>query len=517
MDSGATDHITSDLERLTTRERYTGGDKIQVANGAGLSISHIGHSSVPGLSRPLYLDHVLYAPKINKHLISVRKLAIDNNAYVELHPNFFLVKDQATKHLLLRGKCRNGLYTLPNNCQALLAAKTSPDLWHQRLGHPALPVTLRILQNNNIAVNTEVLPSLICNACQLGKSHQLPFSSSSHVSTVPLELVHTDVWGPALSSVNNSKYYVSFIDDFSRYVWIYFLKNKADVEKVFMQFQQHAERMLNTKIRAVQSDWGGEYQRLHRYFQATGISHRISCPHTHQQNGLAERKHRHLVETGLALLAQAHLPLRFWDEAFNTACYLINRMPSKTINHDTPIHKLFGTNPDYTQLRVFGCACWPNLRPYNTKKLNFRTKQCTFIGYSSAHKGYKCFDQSTGRVYISRDVVFDEQIFPFARKSSESTKYPQTSHHPIMLPVLSKNIQYTENSLMQGLFGPVADNANVGVRHSVPNATNDVSHDSNPLAGGILNQSEEEGQESESEAHSGSLQQETPEPEQIQG
>lgn len=266
MDSGATDHITSDLERLTTRERYTGGDKIQVANGAGLSISHIGHSSVPGLSRPLYLDHVLYAPKINKHLISVRKLAIDNNAYVELHPNFFLVKDQATKHLLLRGKCRNGLYTLPNNCQALLAAKTSPDLWHQRLGHPALPVTLRILQNNNIAVNTEVLPSLICNACQLGKSHQLPFSSSSHVSTVPLELVHTDVWGPALSSVNNSKYYVSFIDDFSRYVWIYFLKNKADVEKVFLQFQQHAERMLNTKIRVVQSDWGGRVSKAAQIF-----------------------------------------------------------------------------------------------------------------------------------------------------------------------------------------------------------------------------------------------------------
>jgi hypothetical protein len=318
IDSGATDHITSDLDRLTTKERYTRGDQVQVANGAGLSISYVGHSSITGLNRPLHLNHILYAPKINKHLISVRKLAMDNNAYVELHPYFFLVKDRATKQLLLRGTCRNGLYTLPNNCQAFLAAKIPSKLWHQRLGHPSLYVTLRILQENNIAVNSEISPSLICNACQLGKSHQLPFSASTHVSTVPLEIVHTDVWGP-LPSVNNSKYYVSFIDGYSRYVWVYFLTSKSDVEKIFLQFQKHAETMLNTKVKSVQFDWWGEYQCLHHYFQVNGITHRVSCPHTHQQNGLAERKHRHIVETGLALLAQAHLPLRFWDEAFNTA------------------------------------------------------------------------------------------------------------------------------------------------------------------------------------------------------
>jgi hypothetical protein len=256
MDSGATDHITCDLDRLTTKERYTRGDQVQVANGAGLSISHVDHSSITGLNRPLYLNHVLYVPKINKHLISVRKLAIDNNAYVQLHLNFFLVKDQATNQLLLKGKCRNGLYTLSNNCQALLSARVSSELWHQRLGHPALPVTLRILQENNIAVNTKISPSLICNACQLGKSHQHPFSISSHVSTVPLEIVHTDVWGPALPSVHNSKYYVSFINDYSRYVWVYFLKSKSDVENIFLQFQRHDERMLNTKVRAIQSDGG---------------------------------------------------------------------------------------------------------------------------------------------------------------------------------------------------------------------------------------------------------------------
>ncbi|WVZ49109.1 hypothetical protein U9M48_000490 [Paspalum notatum var. saurae] len=491
VDTGATDHITSDLERLTTKERYTGGDQIQVANGAGLSISHVGHSSIAGLTRPLHLNHILYAPKINKHLISVKKLATDNDAIVEFHPDSFFVKDRATKHLLLKGKCRNGLYTLPNKSQAFLTARISPEQWHRRLGHPAAPVVLRILQDNNIAVNTEISPSLICHACQLGKSHQLPFSSSSHVTTAPLELVHTDVWGPALPSVNNSKYYVSFIDDFSRYVWIYFLKCKSDVEPIFLQFQKHAENMLNTKIRAVQSDWGGEYQHLHRYFQTSGINHRISCPHTHQQNGLAERKHRHLVETGLTLLSQAQLPLRFWDEAFNTASYLINRMPSRTIGHDTPLHKLFGTNPDYTKLRVFGCACWPNLRPYNDRKLSFRTKRCTFLGYSATHKGYKCFDHMTGRVYISRDVVFDEMVFPFSEQSLQKPQDPQNSHHPTILPMLAKNIQYTESALVTPPPNdipnppePALDDGNNGSGHSTPNANDDSPSASLPATGG---------------------------------
>jgi hypothetical protein len=143
--------------------------------------------------------------------------------------------------------------------------------------------------------------------------------------------------------------------------------------------------------------------------------HHVSCPHTKQQNGSAKRKHRHILEVGLSLLAHASMSLKFWDEAFSTATYLINRLPSRVINFVSPFEKLFGTQPDYTWLKVFGCACWPHLRPYNTRKLEFKSKKCVFLGYSSSHKGYICLDPSTGRVYISRDVVFDEIIFPFSQ------------------------------------------------------------------------------------------------------
>jgi hypothetical protein len=142
----------------------------------------------------------------------------------------------------------------------------------------------------------------------------------------------------------------------------------------FIEFQQLIERQFDRKICAIQTDWGGEYQKLNPFFTKIGISHLVSCPHTHQQNGAAERKHRHIVEVGLSLLSHASMSLKFWDEAFLSATYLINRLPSPVINNQTPIERLFHQKPDYSSLRFFGCACWPNLRPYNIHKLQFRSK-----------------------------------------------------------------------------------------------------------------------------------------------
>jgi histone deacetylase 1/2 len=113
---------------------------------------------------------------------------------------------------------------------------------------------------------------------------------------------------------------------------------------------------------------------LNSFFNRIGIAHQISCPHAHQQNGSAECKHRHIVEMGLTLLAHASMPLKIWDEAFLTAVFLINRLPTRVIHNDTPLHRLYEKDPDYTFLQTFGCACLPNLRPYNTHKLQFCSK-----------------------------------------------------------------------------------------------------------------------------------------------
>jgi histone deacetylase 1/2 len=252
----------------------------------------------------------------------------------------------------------------------------------------------------------------VCNACQQANIHQLPYPKSTSVSTIPLELVFSDVWGPAPESVGRKQYYVSFIDDLNKYTWIYPLKYKSEVFQKFKEFQAQVECLFDCKIVAMQTDWGGEYQRLN------SIVHQLSCSHAHQQNGSAERKHRHIVEIGLVLLAQASIPLKFWDEAFLATVYLINRMPSKTI-HSTPLEHLF-KKPDYSSLRTFDCACWPNLHPYTTRKLQFRSKQCVFLGFSDMHKGFKCLKVSSRQVYISRDVIFDENIFPRASLHSNA-------------------------------------------------------------------------------------------------
>jgi histone deacetylase 1/2 len=120
---------------------------------------------------------------------------------------------------------------------------------------------------------------------------------------------------------------------------------------------------------------GGEYEKLNSFFQKAGITHHVSCPHAHQQNGSAERKHRHIVKVGIALLANASMPLKYWDEAFLTATFLINLLPSKVIDLQSPVERLLHITPNYDALRIFSRACWPNLRPYNKCKLAFRSQR----------------------------------------------------------------------------------------------------------------------------------------------
>lgn len=184
-------------------------------------------------------------------------------------------------------------------------------------------------------------------------------------------------------------------------------------------FKTQVETLFNRKIKSFQSDWGGEYRNYSKLFEKLGITHQVYCSHTHEQNGIIERKYCHIVETGLTLLAHAFLPLHFWDNAFLSAVYLINRMPTPILNNIFPLGKLFNKTPDYPSLKVFGCACYPLLRPYNNHKLQFRSQQYVFLGYNTNRKGYKCLHVSSGRIYISRHVIFDENLFPFASKGTQ--------------------------------------------------------------------------------------------------
>lgn len=161
----------------------------------------------------------------------------------------------------------------------------------------------------------------------------------------------------------------------------------------------------------------GEYIGLRTFLSSHGISHMTSPPHTPEHNGIAERRHRHIVETGLALLSHASMPRSYWTYAFGVAVYLINRMPTPNLNFNNPFQNLYGYPPNFEKLRVYGCLCFPWLKPYNSHKLEARSTPCVFLGYSPSQSAYFCLDRSTNRVYTSWHVMFHENVFPFTISS----------------------------------------------------------------------------------------------------
>ena len=136
-------------------------------------------------------------------------------------------------------------------------------------------------------------------------------------------------------------------------------------------------------------------------------------PGTPEQNGVVERKHKHIVEMSLTMLFNAKLPLSLWVDAFHTIVYLINQLPSMVLKMESPFFMLFKQYPEYKSLRIFGCQCFPYLWDYGKNKFSPKTSPCVFIGYSSLHKGYRCLHPSTKRVYISHHVIFNENCFPY--------------------------------------------------------------------------------------------------------
>lgn len=156
-------------------------------------------------------------------------------------------------------------------------------------------------------------------------------------------------------------------------------------------------------------------------FLISGIIHQTSCPHTPEQNGVVERKHRHLMDTTLTLLDQASMPAQFWLEALLTTVFLANRLPHSSLQFQVPHVLLFHTKPDYLTLKPFGCACFPWLKPYHSHKLIPKSTTCVFLGYCTTSKGYRCFDPLTNKVYISRHVRFLEQHFPYSTLVSQTS------------------------------------------------------------------------------------------------
>lgn len=272
----------------------------------------------------------------------------------------------------------------------------------------------------------------------------LPFPSEGNKATNLFEIVHSDVWGigPILSHAGY-KYFVTFIDDYSRYTWVYFLRNKSEVFCMFKLFLGLVHTQFSATVKILRSDSGGEYMSndFQSFLQTKSIISQRSCSYTPQQNGAAERKNRHLLDVVRTLLIETSIPPKFWVEALITATYLINRLPSQILGLESPYFRLHHCHPTYTNLHTFGCVCFMHPSPPHRNKLSAQSIHCAFLGYSVNQKGYLCFDLHTNRVHISRNVVFFENqcFFPLSSSTTSLASLPSfndTSHIPSVLPVL---------------------------------------------------------------------------------
>ena len=263
--------------------------------------------------------------------------------------------------ILNKGMRTGDVYLLPQLISAHFSTRfqmVDDRIWHARLGQPHMRLVRHLQNKGSIKVsNKQSSSSFICESCNMAKASQLPFVPITRRSKAFFELVHLDVWGPSpVLSKNGFRFYVCLMDDFTRYTWLIPLKAKSDFYAQYLLFEKFVLCQFNTAIQGIQCDGGGEFINTNfiNHLSSNGIRLNVSCPSTLQQNGVAKRKHRHIRELGLTMLFASKVPLVYWPEAFHTAVFLINRLPSSVRKFNSPFYLLHHQSPDYSSLRVFG-------------------------------------------------------------------------------------------------------------------------------------------------------------------
>jgi hypothetical protein len=448
VDSGATDHIIKDS---SCYDKYTlvRGENVKVGDGAKAQVTGIGSvqfkiADACGGSSVVIHD-VMHVPSMDCNLLSVAKMTNKgvsvtfgkDSAVAEKDGQVIFKAHRRGDVYILSGDTNGGLEahealvgraedeTTEPSEDAILREESWQDptaddnIWHRRLGHvnqgamSKLPLPVRCTK-----------PKGACVTCTKAKmcSRTFPKVSKSRASA-PLELIHSDLIGRiSPKSLGGASYAMTIIDDHSRFVVVKLLKQKSETVSKFKEFRLKAENMTERKIKIVRTDNGGEYigAGFSQELKCNGIQHQRTNPYSPQQNGRAERMNRTLMEMARCLMIQAGVPKNFWAEALNTAAYIRNRCPSRSIDNQIPVELWTGKplqEEELMSMRTFGCRAWA-LRP-KVNKLDDRCEECVFLGYEDGIKGYRLWSIGRRMVIIRRDVVFEEDQFPFAETSSD--------------------------------------------------------------------------------------------------
>lgn len=368
------------------------------------------------------LTNVWYVPQLSKNLISVGTL--EENGY-HAHLGDSVMKVTKGSMVVMKAPRFHKLYFLEGKTIVGTAAVASVNddvdstkLWHMRLGH-AGEKALQGLMKQGLLKGAKSGKLDFCEHCVLGKQTRVSFGTAIHQTRGILDYVHSDVWGPTkTASLSGRHWYVTFIDDYSRRVWVYTMMRKNEVLDIFSSWKKLAENETGKRIKALRTDNGGEYtsRAFQRFCRDEGIKRHFTVARTPQQNGVAERLNRTLLEKVRCMLAQSGMGKEFWAEAITYACHIINRLPSAVNDGKTPYEVWTGKPAfDYDKLHIFGCPVYFHV---TGSKLDPRASKALFVGLCNGVKGYRLWCPELKRLVISRDVTFDEAIM-LSKKSTD--------------------------------------------------------------------------------------------------
>ncbi|GJV22676.1 putative ribonuclease H-like domain-containing protein [Tanacetum coccineum] len=423
IDSGCSGSMTGDKDKLSDFKEFKGGYVAFGNDPKGGRITGKGTIKTSCID----FEKVSYVEELKFNLLSVSQICdkkhnvlFTDKECLILSPKFKFVDEDL---VILRAPRKNDVYSLdlkniiPSGGVTCLVAKATKDeavLWHRRLGHVNFKNINKLVKGNLV----RGLPSKTfkldhsCLACRKGKQHRASCKKiEERTVREPLELLHMDLFGPvSVESVNRKKYCLVVTDDCSRFSWVFFLAYKDETYDMLHDLIVGLENKLRHKVKTIRCDHGTEFKNhlMNEFCAKKGIKREYSIARTPQQNGVAERKNRTLIEAARTMLADSLLPIQFWAEAVNTACYVLNRVLVTKPQMKTPYEILMGRSPNISFMRPFGCP----LTILNTLdqlgKFDGKSEEGYLLGYSTSSKGFRVYNRVTRKVQDCLHVDFLE-------------------------------------------------------------------------------------------------------------
>ncbi|CAI5773473.1 Retrovirus-related Pol polyprotein from transposon TNT 1-94 [Podarcis lilfordi] len=443
LDSGASSHFCHKKDYFNEINDEEGSE-IEIADGNIVKAKGAGSMSLKcNINNECIentISRVLYVPELSCNLISVSTL--DKKGFQITFGNGECKVTRNGK-VFAQAKLINGVYELDlsENQSAKVAHSSQKDeadldLWHRRLGHRDTNVILD-LQKRDLVRGLQVKQSnkapAKCISCITEKAVKPSFPRCAEQrSNKVLDIVHTDICGPMnVPSLGKNRYILIFLDDFSRFCVVYFLKEKSETVDKLQEYIAMVKNKFQRAPAVLMSDNGGEYcsNEMQALLAKEGIAHVTTIPYTPQQNAIAERKFRSIMDMTRCMLKDACLPQKLWAEGVYTSVYLQNRLPTKGAER-TPFELWHGKAPNLSHIRVFGSPCYFHVPKEHRHKLDSRAKAGILVGYASGGKGYRIMDLQTDESERTQEFVY----FPFETPQSNylpsSVTAPPTGDAP---------------------------------------------------------------------------------------